>query len=182
VYPRHASQKRPLLAVLALVALLAGCGGGGGGGQTTEPAAGARVAGDGFTFSAPTSWHVTHASTSVTVRPSGEGPTLVSVTTLSLRSKYDPALFAKVTKELDRVTFSLAGKLNGKVIARRTVVVGGIRSRQYDLAYEKDGTGLVDRITFVLRGTSEYYVLCRWPADEGVPAACGLLQSTFATR
>ena len=170
------------MAVLGLVVLLAGCGGEGGGGTTTSVPAGKRVLGDGFSFSAPDSWRVSHASTTATIRPGGEGPTLASVTTLRLRRPYDPALFAKVERELDRVTNTLAGKLGGKVIARHTVVVAGIRSRQYDLAYEKDGTGLVDRITFVLRGKSEYYVLCRWPADEGEPDACELLQSSFAVR
>ena len=38
---------------------------------------------------------------------------------------------------------------------------------------------VIDRITFVLRGEREYYVLCRWPADEGEPSACGTLQATF---
>jgi hypothetical protein len=161
--------------------LLSGCGGGGSGGGTTtkKVSQGQLVTGEGFTFSAPDSWPMTRASTTVTVRPSKDQPTLVSVTTLPLRSSYAPALFAKVVKGLDRLTTALAGKLNGKVIARRTVVVGGIRSRQYDLAYEKTGTGLVDRITFVLRGKREYYVLCRWPADEGEPGACGLLQASF---
>ena len=68
------------------------------------------------------------------------------------------------------------------MIVRREVVASGIRSRQYDLAYEKDGEGLVDRITFVLKGTNEYYVLCRWLADRGEPEACGLLLRTLAAR
>jgi hypothetical protein len=169
------------LAVLALVVLVAGCGGGGGG-TTTGAARGTRVTGDGFTFSAPDSWQVTRTSTTVSVRPDGEGPTFVSVTRLALRSRHDPSLFGKVTKELDRVSNALAGKLDGKVIARRSVVVGGIRSRQYDVAHEQRGTGLIDRITFVLRGKREYYVLCRWPADEGESAGCELLQSSFSTR
>jgi hypothetical protein len=118
----------------------------------------------------------------VTVRPGGEGPTLASVTQLALRSEYKPSLFTKVSKELDAVTTALAQKLNGKVIARRTVVVSTIRSRQYDLAYEKEGSGLVDRITFVLKKRLEYYVLCRWAADDGEPAACGLLQSSLRVR
>jgi hypothetical protein len=173
------------LAVLALVAVLAGCGGGGGGGgnrTTTEAGQGMRVVGDGFTFSAPPSWHVSHASTTVTVRPGGEGPTLASVTALTLRRRYSPALFAKTARETDRIAAALAGKLGGKVIARRTVVVGAVRVRQYDLAYQKGGSGLIDRITFVFRGKEEYYVLCRWPADKGEPDACGLLQTTFAVR
>ena len=104
------------------------------------------------------------------------------MTGLTLRTRYTPRLYAKVSKELDAVTTSLADKRNGKVIARRDVVESGIRSRQYDLAYEKGGEGLVDRITFVLKGMDEYYVLCRWLADRGEPEACGLLLRTFATR
>jgi hypothetical protein len=185
VYPRPTPRKRLFLAVLVLVLLLAGCGGGGGGsgaGGKTEAAEGQRVVGSGFTFSAPESWHVSRQPRAVTVKPDGDEPTLASVTALTLHSKYTPALYAKVSKELDAVTNELAGKLNGKVIARRNAVVSGIRARQYDLAYEKDGAGLVDRITFVLRGTDEYYVLCRWLADKGEPEACPLLLRTFATR
>jgi hypothetical protein len=118
----------------------------------------------------------------VTIKPGGEGPDLASVTQLTLRTNYKPTLFAKVSRELDGVTDALAAKLDGKVIARRTVVVSKIRSRQYDLAYEKEGSGLVDRITFVLKKRLEYYVLCRWRADEGEPAACGLLQSSLRVR
>jgi hypothetical protein len=183
VYPRPETRKRFILASFALVALLAGCGGGGGGGETTTTeAAGRRVTGPGFTFSAPESWQVSRQPRAVAIKPGGDEPTLASVTALTLRSKYRPALFAKVSKELDAVTNALAGKLDGKVIARRNVVTSGIRARQYDLAYEREGEGLVDRITFVLRGTNEYYVLCRWRADEGERAACGLLLRTFAAR
>jgi hypothetical protein len=176
VYPQQLRRKRQLLAILALVALLAGCGGGG-----TKAREGQQVVGEGFRFSAPTGWHVSHMPRAVTISP-GNGPTLASVTVLTLRSRYRPALFTKVAAELDRLTTSLASKLHGKVIARRTIAVAGIQSRQYDLAYERDGSGLVDRITFVLRGTREYYVLCRWPADEGEPAACGQLVATFELR
>jgi hypothetical protein len=186
VYPRPTPRKRSFLGILVLAVLLAGCGGGGngsgGGGTTTEEAGGRRVDGPGFTFSAPESWQVSRQPRTATIRPGGDEPTLASVTALTLRSKYTPALYAKVSKELDSVATMLADKLNGKVIARRDVVVSGIRSRQYDLAYEKGGSGLVDRITFVLRGKDEYYVLCRWLADQGEPDACGLLLRTFAPR
>jgi hypothetical protein len=183
VYPRSETRKRFPLAILALVAALAGCGGGGGGGGgTTTEAQGQRVTGPGFAFSAPESWQVSRQPRAVSIKPGGDEPTLASVTALTLRSKYRPVLFAKVSKELDAVTNALAGKLNGKVIARRNVVTSGIRARQYDLAYERDGEGLIDRITFVLRGTNEYYVLCRWRAEQGEPDACGLLLRTLAAR
>jgi hypothetical protein len=179
VYPRLGARKRFALAALALCALVAGCGGGGGGANTEGK--GQRVVGPGFTFSAPESWRVSRQPRAVTIEPGGDEPTLASVTALTLRRKYTPALFEKVSKELDSVMNALADKLNGKVIARRNVVAARRRARQYDLAYERDGTGLVDRITFVLRGKSEYYVLCRWRADEGEPDACGLLLKTLAT-
>jgi hypothetical protein len=185
VYPRPQARKRfplVLLVLLVLVALLAGCGAGGGESGTTESDEGQRVVGPGFTFSAPPSWQVSRQPHAVTIKPGGDDPTLASVTALTLRSRYRPALYPKVTKELDLVASLLAEKLNGKVIARRGVVTSGIRSRQYDLAYERDGSGLVDRITFVLKGMKEYYVLCRWRADEGEPDACGLLLRTLAPR
>ena len=138
-----------------MLSLVAGCGGGGGRETTSAQTQGQRVVGPRFTFSAPTSWKVSHEARSATVKPGGDEPTLASVTALTLRSKYTPRLYAKVSKELDTVTSSLADKLTGKVIARRDVVASGIRSRQYDLAYEKDGEGLVDRITFGLKGTNE---------------------------
>ena len=184
MYPRLSDRKRFVLAVpaLAVSLVLAGCGGGGGGGAkqtSTETTAGTKVIGPGFTVSAPPSWHVSHAGRAATIKPAGEGPALASVTQLQLRTSYKPTLFPKVSKELDGVTAALAAKLDGKVIARRTVIVSAIRSRQYDLAYEKSGTGLVDWITYVLRGKREYYVLCRWPADEGDPGACAQLQASF---
>ena len=102
-----------------MLALVAGCGGGGGGETTSTQTQGQRVVGPGFTFSAPASWKVSHDARSATVKPGGDEPTLASVTALTLRSKYTPRLYAKVAKELDTVTSSLADKLNGKVIARR---------------------------------------------------------------
>jgi hypothetical protein len=187
VYPRPETRKRFPLVILALVATLAGCGGGGGGGGgggegTTTEAQGRRVSGPGFTFSAPESWQVSRQPRAVSIKPGGDEPTLASVTALALRSKYRPALFAKVSKELDAVTSALARKLNGKVIARRNIVTSGIRARQYDLAYQRGGEGLIDRITFVLRGKNEYYALCRWRAEQGEPSACGLMLRTLSAR
>jgi len=185
VYPCSRARKRFPLVLLALAGLLAGCGGGGGGGSsegTTTQVSGRRVVGPGFTFLAPDSWKVSHDARSATVKPGGDEPTLTSVTALALRSRYRSSLYTKVSKELDAVTSSLADKLNGKVIARRDVVAGEIKARQYDLAYESGGEGLVDRITFVLKRKNEYYVLCRWLADRGEPDACGLLLRTFAAR
>jgi hypothetical protein len=181
VYLRQKPPKRPvsaLLVSLAAAALATGCGGGGGSNATLETQ---HVQGTGFGFAAPAEWRVTRGARSATVKPD-TGSALVSVTVLALRKRYRPALFARAAAELDRVTGKLAARLDGKVIASRTLVVGGIRSRQYDLAYSRAGSGLIDRITYVLHGTSEYYLLCRWPTDEGEPAACAVLAASFRIR
>jgi hypothetical protein len=181
VYPGGRPRKRALVAlfVALVVAALAGCGGGGG---SSEPAVEAQqIGGAGFAFAAPSAWRVTRAARSSIAR-STDGPELASVTVLTLRKRYRPALFRGAARELDRITTALATKLGGKVIASRTIVVGGIKSRQYDLAYARAGTGLIDRVTYVLRGKSEYYLLCRWPADAGESDACGLLTTSFRIR
>jgi hypothetical protein len=175
VYPRRKARKRSALAISALAVALAGCGGG----KSTATTSGAqKAAGPGFSFGVPSGWQVTQTARSATVKP-GSGPALASATVLPLLKRYRPALFPKAAVELDRVTATLAQRLNAKVIAKRTIVVAGEQARQYDLAYSRGGAGLVDRITYLLRGKSEYYLLCRWPADQGVPSACALLTSSF---
>ena len=119
---------------------------------------------------------------SATVKPGGDEPTLASVTALTLRTSYAPRAVREGVEGAGLGHDCARGQAERQGDRPPHVVAAGIRSRQYDLAYEKDGEGLVDRITFVLRGKDEYYVLCRWPADEGEPEACGLLQATFATR
>jgi hypothetical protein len=164
--------------VLVLAALLAGCGGGG---SKKTVVATQQVTGAGFTFGVPAGWQVTRAGRNVTVKQ-GTGPALASVTVLPLLKLYQPALFTRVAVELDRVSAQLAAKLNAKVIAKRTVIVARLRAHQYDFAYTRAGTGLIERITYVLRGKSDYQLLCRWPAGEGEPSACSVLTSSFRIR
>ena len=175
MYPQRKLLKRLALvipAVLAVVALLAGCGGG-----SKKPAAAGRlVVGYGFSYEAPPDWAVT-----VTVRAAvakrGE-ITLVSVTVLPLVRAYRAALFPRVVRELDGVAGTLAGRLRGAVTARRTVIVAGGRVRQYEIAHGE----LVDRLTFVLRGKRELLLTCRWRKPDGKPAACGQLEASFRIR
>ena len=178
MYPQHHLRKRATLALFLLAALLAGCGGGG---SKKTTAATQQVNGGGFTLGVPAGWQVTRAGRNVTVTQ-GTSPALASVTVLPLLKTYQPALFTRVAAELDRVSAQLAAKLNGKVIAKRTVIVAGLRAHQYDFAYTRAGTGLIERITYVLRGKSDYQLLCRWPADAGESSACALLTSSFRIR
>jgi hypothetical protein len=179
VYPRRKFEKRsvlPLAVLLAAALLSGGCGGGG-----SKQAESHRVQGRGFSLAVPGGWTVERSARAVSVKR-GDGPALASVTVLALRKAYRPALFDETARELDRVSDALAAKLGGKVVARRTIVVAGRRARQYDLAYQHAGTGLIDRITYVLRRTTEYYLLCRWQVDEGEPVACALLTASFRLR
>jgi hypothetical protein len=161
-----------LCASLALLTLPAGCGGGG---AKQEPA-GRLIAGKGFEFSAPSDWAPTVTSRAAVVKH--DAVTLVSVTVLPLVKPYRPRLFPRVVGELDRVARDLAGRLQGRVTERRTIVVAGGRVRQYEITHGE----LVDRLTFVLRGKQEFLLTCRWRKQDGEPAACPQLASSFRFR
>jgi hypothetical protein len=157
-----------LAAALALAAVPAGCGGGG----STEPA-GQIVTGGGFTFRAPADWVPTVKAREAIARR--DETTLVSVTVLPLVKQYTPNLFPRVVGELDRVADTLATRLHGSVTSRRTAIVAGRRARTYELEHGD----LVDRLTFVLRGKTEFLLTCRWRSQDGEPAACAQLASSF---
>jgi hypothetical protein len=154
---------------LTLVLLLAGCGGGGG--SKAEKV----VRGSGFWFAAPAGWALER---SPRVVEASEGIDLVSVTRYPLVRAFRPELWAKVVPELDRAAAGVAQQQSGRVVSSATRTVAGRRARSYDIEYERDGKQLVERITFVLRGKTEYYLLCRY--DGGDTDACDRLLATFA--
>lgn len=159
-------------ASLAAVAFVAGCGGGGG----RKESAGRLVTGAGFAFRAPSDWAPTVTPRAAVAKR--DEVTLVSVTVLPLLKPYRPRLFPRVVGELDRVAGVLARRLRGRVTIRRTTVVAGGRVRQYQITHG----GLVDRLTFVLRGKREFLLTCRWRRQDGEPAACAQLLSSFSFR
>jgi len=163
-------------ACIAVVCALAACGGGGGGGGTSHPKT-QTVGGSGFTFRAPGDWHVVRRSSVVSASPSPTSTELVSVSVFPLLRTYKPTLFAAVSKELDGDARQLASRLGGTVASSSTVTVAAIRSRQYELSYTAAGHSNRQRITFVLRGKTEYQLLCRWTGSE--PSACAQLEQTF---
>ena len=176
VYPERHHRKRVILlcASLMLLALAAGCGGGGG---STEQGAGARlITGKGFEFNAPSDWAPALTARAAVVKR--DGVTLVSVTVLPLVKPYRPQLFPRVVGELDRLAGELAGRLQGRVTERRTVIVAGRRVRQYEITHGE----FADRLTFVLRGKQEFLLTCRWRKQDGEPAACPQLASSFRLR
>jgi hypothetical protein len=133
------------------------------------------VQGTGYRFSAPADWAVTRGGREV---QASEGVKLVAVTRFPLLRAYRPDLWVRVVPELDRTAAQLAKQQNGDVGASQTVTVGGQRSRRYDIDYERDGKALVERIAFVLRGKTEYLLLCRYERG-GDTDACDRLLATF---
>lgn len=131
--------------------------------------------GSGYRFSAPSGWAVSRNPRGLEV---SDGLKLVSVTRYALVHAFRPALWDHVLPELDRAAAGVAEQQNGKVISSRTTTVGGRQARSYDIEYRHDGKDLVERITFVLRGKDEYYLLCRYEGG-GDTGACDRLLATF---
>jgi hypothetical protein len=164
--PAGNPRKRAALGLSLLV--LGGCGGGG------TPAAKA-VQGTGYRFSAPADWVVTRSGREV---QASQGVRLVSVTRYPLLRAYRPALWARVVPELDGAAAQLAKQQSGDVGGSQTVTVAGQRARRYDIDYQRNGKALVERIAFVLRGKTEYLLLCRYDRG-GNTDACDRLLATF---
>jgi hypothetical protein len=166
--PCHNPRKLAVLAGALLFA--AGCGGGGG----TQPRE-QIVRGDGYTFTAPAGWSVSRHGREQRV---AQGTRLVSVTLYPLERRFRPALWQRVVPELDRAAEGVARQQHGSVAESRTLTISGLQARRYDIEYELDGKPLVERIAFVLRGKSEYLLLCRYErgGDTGV---CDRLLTSF---
>jgi hypothetical protein len=135
--------------------------------------------GPGFTFTAPADWQAQSSLRETRAAPAADASELVSVTVFRLVRPFRAELWPQVVRELDGVAQRLASELKGKVVAKRSLREGGLRARQYEIAYVRKGEQLRQRITFALRGRREYQLLCRWSPAAGEPAACGLLHRSF---
>ena len=148
--------------------MLAGCGGG------SEPTPVGVIRGSDYHFSAPSEWDVTRDRRTLEV---SKGIEVLFVTRYSLVRAFTPALWPRVVSEFDGVVAKIARQQHGSVESSKTVTVAGRTSRSYVVHYEHDGKQLVERITFVLRGKTEYYLLCRY--EGGDTEACDRLLATF---
>jgi hypothetical protein len=135
----------------------AGCGGGG---KHQEPAQ--VVRGTGYRFEAPAGWTVVRSGRQVQAAEGGKSLSLVAVSRFPLLRKAPLHLSRKALKELDRLARSLAAQQHGSLANLETTEVSGRDARRYDIDYEARGKKLVERIVFVLRGKTEYYLLCRF--------------------
>jgi hypothetical protein len=132
------------------------------------------VRGTGFTFVAPADWGVSRKGSEI---QAAQGTQLISVTRFPLRRRFEPALWDEAVPELDRAADALARQQAGKVSDHRTVTVAGLKARRYDVDYTSEGKELVERIAFVLRGKTEYLLLCRYERGGSTEGCDGLLTS-----
>jgi hypothetical protein len=163
-------------AITLAVCALAACGGGGGG--KNQPSV-RTIRGSHVVFQAPFAWHVRRRGNEFAAFPKPIAPELMSVSVFPLLHAYRPALFAAVRRELDGAARQLATRLRGHVVSSATTIVAGIRSRQYVLFYSSGAHDFRERITFVLRGKTEFQLLCRWDASKAEPDYCRQLTRSF---
>jgi len=148
------------------VLVLTGCGVGAGGGWQT-------VTGQGFRVAVPAGWTVTR--TSGILAASHGRIARVQVQRFRLVRPYRSTLFAAAARELDGVATEVARELHGHVTARSTVEVDGADARSYRVAFGQ----LVEELTFLLDGRTEFELLCRRAAATG-DRVCADFVSRFA--
>ncbi len=137
--------------------------------------------GPGFTFEAPSDRELARTPRSITViAADADSQELESVTRIPLGKVFRPSLWAGARVELDGLAERLTAGLGGEYTkAPQTVRQAGLRGRRYEIAFEREGTELVQRLTLLLGRRTEYQLLCRWVAADGEPPACGLLERSF---
>jgi hypothetical protein len=159
--------------VLGGVLLAAGCGGGHVAQRTVE--------GTGYTFSAPRSWPVVRSQRQVQAVAGKRSLELVAVSRFPLLHAFRPELWSKVVGELDRAAEGISQQQQGSITETKTVTISGQRARLYEVAYDLRGKKLVERLAFVLRGKTEYLLLCRYEQRKSSDA-CDTLLKTFRLR
>lgn len=123
---------------------------------------------------APADWEVSRKGAAV---QAAQGTQLISVTRFPLLRRFKPALWDEAVPELDRAAAAVARQQQGTVSDPRTVTIAGQKARRYDVAYTGEGKELVERIAFVLRGKTEFLLLCRYERGGSTEACDGLLTS-----
>jgi hypothetical protein len=167
VIPVRNPRKQAILALVAL--LVSGCGGGSG--DNAEQ----HVQGTGYAFSAPAEWRVSRRPMETRLE---EGTDLLSVRRYALQREFKPELWSEVVPELDRAADQVAAQQSGTVTERRTMKIAGRDARHYEVEYGRDGKDLTEELGFVLRGKTEYLLLCRYERG-GSRDACERLLATF---
>ena len=134
--------------------------------------------GTGYRFEAPAGWTIVRSGRQVQAAEGGKSLALVAVSRFPLLRKAEDELSAKVIKELDRVATGVAAQQHGAIASSETTEISGRQARRYDIDYEARGKQLVERVAFVFRGKTEYFLLCRFERD-GDTEPCDELLRTF---
>jgi hypothetical protein len=159
------------LAVVLLAVAAAGCSGGADDGRKL-------VQGTGYTFSAPGPWQVVRTARQ-TQAVAGDGSlALVAVSRFPLRRAAGAELAPDVVADLDRAADQIAHQQHGSITETVTETIAGLGARRYKIAYDLHGTKAIETLAFVLRGKTEYLLLCRY-AQSQPGDACDLLLDSF---
>lgn len=153
------------------MAAVSGCGGGSNVQQRL-------VTGTGYTFEAPTRWDVVRSERQVQAAQGSHGVALVAVSRFPLLHVYRPSLWAKVVHELDDAADGIARQQHGSVTAAKDVTISGEQARRYKVSYDLRGRKLVEELAFVLRGKTEFLLLCRYEQGRSHDA-CDRLMASF---
>ena len=149
----------------------AGCGGGGDEGRKL-------VQGTGYTFSAPGSWQVVRSARQIQAAEGKGSLSLVAVSRFPLRRSVGTALSEEVVADLNRAADQMSRQLHGSLTESAATTIAGRQARRYKVAYDLRGRKLVETLAFVLRGKTEYLLLCRYEQTASSDA-CDLLLSSF---
>jgi hypothetical protein len=108
-----------------------------------------------------------------------KGIDLLSVRRYRLVRPVSPELWQQALPELDRAAEQVASQQDGTVTERKTMSIAGRDGRHYEVEYAHDGKELTEELGFVLRGKTEYLLLCRYERG-GDRGACERLLATFS--
>jgi hypothetical protein len=107
-----------------------------------------------------------------------KGADVLSVRRYTLQRAFQPRLWGQVVPELDQAADQVAAQQNATVKERKTMKIAGGDARHYKIDYEHGGQELTEELGFVLRGKTEYLLLCRYERG-GDRGACERLLATF---
>ena len=134
--------------------------------------------GTGYRFEAPAGWTVVRSGRQVQAAEGGKSLALVAVSRFPLLRTASEELSPKLVKELDRVATGVAAQQHGSITSSETTKISGRQARRYDVDYEARGKQLVERVVFVFREKTEYFLLCRFERS-GDTKPCEELLRTF---
>ena len=149
----------------------AGCGGGGDQGRKL-------VQGTGYSFSAPGSWQIVRSARQIQAAEGKGSLSLVAVSRFPLRRPVGTELSKEIVADLDRAADQIARQQHGSLTESAADTIAGRQARRYQVAYDLRGKKLAETLAFVLRGKTEYLLLCRYEQTASSDA-CALLLSSF---